>query len=319
MNWRHTKYSVKIRKLFAGFIATILPTGIMKDKAFFPLWERHGYHVTPIHYYEPIPDTRELNPNLWLKHSKLAGINLNEKGQLGLLNEFVTEYKEEYERFPRTPTSDPYQYYVDNGLFESVDGEILYCMVRHFKPHRIFEIGSGYTTLLSAQAIIKNMEEADHNCDLIAIEPYPREILVQGFPGLKALEIAKVQDLPLSRFNDLRENDILFIDSSHVVKINNDVCYEFLEILPRIRKGVLVHIHDIFLPAEYPMGWILKEFRFWAEQYLLQAFLIYNNCFEVLWAGSFMHLNHPDKLESAFNSYSRNTRWPGSFWIRRTC
>jgi len=127
----------------------------------------------------------------------------------------------------------------------------------------------------------------------------------------------KVQDIPLSEFKKLSENDILFIDSSHVLKIGSDVQYLYLEVLPRLNKGVIVHAHDIFLPAEYPKEWVLKNYIFWNEQYLLQAFLAFNNSFEVLWAGSYMHLRHPDKLEEAFSSYKRDKIWPSSFWIRK--
>lgn len=204
------------------------------------------------------------------------------------------------------------------GGFESVDGEVLYCMIRHFKPKKIFEIGSGNSTYLFAQAILKNKEEHnDYECELVAIEPYPNNILKTGFAGLSKLIPKKVQDISLSEFKKLTENDILFIDSSHVLKIGSDVQYEYLEILPRLKKGVLVHLHDIFLPAEYPKEWVLKDYRFWTEQYLLQAFLAFNDSFEVIWAGSYMHLKHPDKLEVAFSSYRRNERWPGSFWIRK--
>ena len=91
-----------------------------------------------------------------------------------------------------------------------------------------------------------------------------------------------------------------------------------LEVLPRLSKGVLVHIHDIFLPAEYPRKWVMDFYRFWNEQYLLQAFLAFNPSFEILWAASYMHLRHPDLLEAAFNSYDRRLNWPASFWIRKT-
>lgn len=102
-----------------------------------------------------------------------------------------------------------------------------------------------------------------------------------------------------------------------MLKIGSDVQYLYLEVLPRLNKGVIVHIHDIFLPAEYKKGWILKDRHFFNEQYLLQAFLAFNDSFEVLWAGSYMHLRHPDKLETSFNSYKKNESWPGSFWIRK--
>ncbi len=286
----------------------------------FPFWEKLGFHITPNHYYQPIPDTRTLKDDLWLKQSELVGIDINEEAQINLLSYFSSQFKEEYESFPRTKTSIPYQYYLLNDSFGPVDGEILYCMIRHFKPKRIIEIGSGNSTYLSAQAILKNKEEDNnYECELIAIDPYPNDILKAGFPGLSKLISKKVQDIPLSEFKKLTENDILFIDSTHVLTIGSDVQYEYLEILPRLNKGVIVHIHDIFLPAEYPKEWVLKEYRFWTEQYLLQAFLTFNDRFEVLWAGSYMHLKHPDKLKAAFSSYTykRAKDWPVSFWIRR--
>ena len=123
--------------------------------------------------------------------------------------------------------------------------------------------------------------------------------------------------MPLERFCALEANDIVFIDSSHVVKIGSDVVYEFLELLPRLKAGVMVHFHDIFLPAEYPKSWVLEDRRFWNEQYLLQAFLAFNSAFEVMMAGSFLHLSHSEKLKAAFASYDPANVWPGSFWMRR--
>lgn len=286
-------------------------------KKTFLFWQTLGFHITPNHYYQPIPDTRTLKDDLWQKQSGLAGIDMSEEGQINLLSQFSSEFKEEYELFPKSKTLVPYQYYVNNGLFESVDGEILYCMIRYFKSRKIFEIGSGNSTYLSAQAVLKNKEDTGHQCELIAFEPHASDVLKNGFPGLAELRPAKIENIPLPEFNKLKENDILFIDSSHVLKIGNDVQYEYLEILPRLNKGVIVHFHDIFLPAEYPREWLLKNYWFWTEQYLLQAFLAFNDSFKVLWASSYMHLKHPDKLEAAFSSYKRNERWPGSFWVRK--
>lgn len=285
-------------------------------KKSFQFWQRLGIHILPLDYYHPIPDTRTLNDDLWLKQSDLIGIDINEEGQLNLLFEFSTKFGIEYETFPKNKTTIPHQYYVNNGMFESVDAEILYCMIRHFKPRKIFEVGSGYSTYLSAQAVLKNNGEGDE-CELIAFEPYPNEVLKAGLPGLSKLIPNKIEDVPLSMFNELGANDILFIDSSHVLRIGGDVKYEYLEILPRLKKGVIVHSHDIFLPAEYPKVWVLEEHRFWNEQYLLQAFLAFNTAFEVMWGGSYMHFKHPDELESAFTSYKREERWPGSFWMRK--
>lgn len=296
---------------------------ILNNRKTFLLCQRIGLHLTPNNFYSPIPDTRKLKGALWSKHSELTGIDLNEGKSLELLSIFESKFKNEYERFPRNQTETPYEYYINNDAFESVDGEILYCMIRFYKPERIYEIGSGYSTYLAAQAVRKNAEEdSKYQCELVAIEPYPNEILKAGFPGLAKLIIKEVQDVPLSEFEKLTENDILFIDSSHVLRIGNDVHYEYLEILPRLNKGVIVHAHDIFLPAEYPKRWVLLERRFWTEQYLLQAFLAFNNSFEVLWASHSMHLKYPGELRAAFSSYdwySRDERrvGPGSFWIRR--
>jgi len=281
------------------------------------LLERLGVHVTPNHFYFPIPDTRSLDERVWTRHSKLIGIEMNEPGQLELLASFAAEFRGEYEALPREPTGVAHQFFLGNTRFDAVDSEILYCMVRRFRPARIFEIGSGYSTYLSAQALLKNHEAHGQPAELIACEPYPSPVLQAGFPGLSRLIPARVQDVPLAEFKRLESGDILFIDSSHVLKIGSDVQYEFLEILPRLKKGVLVHIHDIFLPAEYPRAWVLEHHKFWNEQYLLQAFLSFNAAYEVLWGGSFMHLEHPDVLSEAFSSYDRLRSWPGSFWIRR--
>jgi hypothetical protein len=284
----------------------------------FSLFQKLGYHITPNHFHYPIPDTTKLKDDLWSKHSELVGININESKQLELLSLFEASFKNEYENFPRRRPDKPYDFYLGNGAFESVDAEVLYCMIRHFKPRRIYEIGSGFTTYLSAQAVLKNAkEDSGYQCELLAIEPYPNKTLKAGFPGLSRLIPEEVQAVPLTEFMKFSANDILFIDSSHVLKIGNDVQYEYLEILPRLNKGVLIHVHDIFLPQEYPKKWVKELHLFWTEQYLLQAFLAFNDSLEVLWAGSYMHLKHPDKLARAFSSYNREETLPGSFWFRR--
>lgn len=283
----------------------------------FGLWERFGIHVTPNYFESPIPDTRFLKEELWSRRSNLRGIEMGENEQIKLLDMFVQKYRPEYDQFPLSPTAVQHQYYLNNGTFESVDAEILYCMIRHYKPRRIYEIGSGNSTLLSAQALLKNESDGSHRAQLIAFEPSPSNLLKKGFPGLAKLLVSKVEEVRAEEFMELGENDILFLDSSHVLRIGGDVQYEFLDLLPLLKKGVIVHVHDIFLPAEYPKRLIVERRRFFSEQYLLQAFLAFNTSFEVLWAGSFMHLSHPEILEAAFNSYNRSSRWPGSFWMKR--
>ncbi|MEM0203274.1 MAG: class I SAM-dependent methyltransferase [Archaeoglobaceae archaeon] len=288
-------------------------------KRSFTLWERLGVHVLPVSYYSPIPEMKKLRDEIWKQEYDLIGINMNEEFQLRLLQEFSLLYGKEFNGLPLNKTSE-LRYYVYNGNFESVDGEIYYSMIRYFKPKRIIEVGAGFSTLLAIEALMKNKEEG-YDCELIAIEPYPSEILKEAFRTHRSLRLKliekEVQEFEPSNFETLEENDILFIDSTHVAKIGSDVPYLYLRVLPRLKKGVLVHSHDIFLPLEYPKEWIFEKLRFWNEQYLLMLFLMFNNSFEVIWAGSYMNLKHPDKLETTFRSYRRGKILPGSFWIRR--
>ena len=304
----------------ARALAFALPPRLMRNKRYFRLWESRGYHVTPVHHYEPIPDTRTLRDDLWSTAFPLDGVDINEKAQLALLSLFSSAYIDEYDTFSWSEPSSADDYTVINPFFGTVDAEILYCMIRHFKPRRIIEVGSGYSTRVSAKAVLKNREEEQQDeCELMAIEPFPDSSLIRGYPGLSRLVTRRVQDIPPSEFDRLVENDILFLDSSHVLATGTDAQYEYLTILPRLNPGVLVHIHDIFLPMEYPRAWVMGMHRFWNEQYFLQGFLMRNQAFEILWAGYYMHLTHPNRLASAFSSYTKRRQedWPVSFWMRR--
>jgi Methyltransferase domain len=307
------------------FIATVMPHCLGGEKwhEIFPLWERKGFHVTPVHFYQPIPDTQSLPERLWRHPSELAGIDMNDTMQVDLLRKDFPKFRQEYERFPTKPTEGQTQFYLGNGLFDGADALVAYCMVRHFHPRLIIEVGSGFSSLLLGQALAKSNSSA-----LICIEPFPQEFLRQGFPGLGSLIEKKVQDIDLEFFSQLGSNDVLFIDSSHTVKIGGDVNYLFLEVLPRLRPGVLVHVHDIFLPFEYRRDWVKEEHRFWTEQYLLQAFLTFNSEFEVLMANNYLGQYHKEDLEAVFSTLCRpssartsvvqSASWGGgSFWMRR--
>jgi hypothetical protein len=282
----------------------------------FTFWQTLGVHVTPNHYYGPVPDTRHLPASLWSQRLQSPGVDMRDAEQVALLQTFASSFRAEYGTFPMSPHAGMGKYYVKNGMFESVDGEILYCMIRHFRPKRLIEVGAGVSTVLSAQAVLRNASHGDP-CEFVSIDPFPTSTLQAGLDGLSELLAKPVQEVGLDVFMQLARNDILFIDSSHVVRIGGDVLYELLEILPQLAVGVVVHLHDIFMPAEYPKNWVLKNKRFWSEQYLLQAFLAFNREFEVLWGSSYMHLMHPEMLEAAFPSYRRDRWWPASFWIRR--
>ena len=301
----------KLDKLVAKFV----PARLMTKTKYFELFQSRGYHVTAVHYYQPIPDTRAIPPEVWARRSAMIGIDFNEPAQLEQLAR-ITEYREEYAKFPYEETDDPTQYFLKNHSFMSVDAEALHGMIRHHRPKRMIEIGSGRSTLIATAAIRANTAEGSP-CQLTVIEPFPWGVVDKDLPGVDRMIQSQVQSVPLSEFEALEENDILFIDSTHIAMVNSDVVYEYLEILPRLRPGVIVHIHDIFIPAEYPKGWIEIARFFWNEQYVLQAFLAFNRQFSVMWAGHYMHLTHADKLHAAFPSYA-NRHWPpSSFWMRR--
>ena len=295
--------------------------------------QRAGINLTPNHFYWPIPDFRQLDHRDWEALSQMVGVDLHLDAQLRMVHEFVDRYRDEM-HFPEAPSSDPTEFHFNNGFFETVDAEIAYCMVRHHKPRRMIEVGGGNTTRLSATAMRRNADEG-YPGKFFTIEPHADKVLCDGIPGLTRLIRRPVQQIPLEFFERLDDGDILFLDSSHVVSVGSDVLYEYLEILPRLRPGVIVHIHDVFLPADYPRQFVMHNLCFWAEQYLLQAFLAFNHTFEVLWSSSALQIAHrrelqcaiplwrdsylrmPKRLQTFTPTYDGYNVWPCSFWIRR--
>jgi predicted O-methyltransferase YrrM len=299
--------NIEISEL-SQFIAAVMPRCLQRTehRELFLNWERHGFHVTPVHFYEPIPDTRSLPATLWSQPSELVGIEMNDSMQLDLLRNHFSKFCDEYETISAEPPAG------QRCPFRGADVLVAYCMVRRFQPRRIIEVGSGFSSLVLGQAAAKNKSSA-----LICIDPFPHELVRESnrLPALQSLIEKKVQDVDVEFFSQLESGDILFIDSSHTVKIGGDVNYLFLEVLPRLKPGVIVHVHDIFFPLEYPSDWVLKEFRFWAEQYLLQAFLIFNPEFEVLISNSYLNHYYAPDLKAAFPNLRR---WiGGSFWMQR--
>jgi hypothetical protein len=179
----------------------------------------------------------------------------------------------------------------------------------------MIEVGCGFSTLVSARV---NREYLDGAVHLTCIEPYPRPFLTEGVAGVSGLVVEKVQDVPLHLFDTLGNDDVLFIDTSHTVKTGGDVTWIFHEIIPRLAPGVLVHIHDFYLPGEYPEPWVLEGWG-WNETYLVQSFLMFNDSFEILWGTLYMFIRHPEDLRRAFPGLKDYRDQGGaSLWMRRT-
>lgn len=293
-------------KLQARFGPKRLPTS-------FKIWDFFDLAPVNYHYYQPIFKVSDLSEDTWTKADPLSGIDLNVETQLTLLEQF--DYQNELEQFPIDKPQEELKFYYDNWMFCAGDAEIFYSLIRHFKPSRVVEIGSGFSTRIAKAALEQNRLEgkvSKHIC----IEPFEAPWLEKL--GVDQVMREKVETLPPSYFENLEKNDILFIDSSHVVRTKGDVVYEFLQILPSLKSGVIVHIHDIFLPFEYPRKWLAKERWFWTEQYLLQAFLSFNSEFEVVLALNYLAHHSRAALDRKCPIFAKQkNRVASSFWIRK--
>lgn len=189
-------------------------------------------------------------------------------------------------------------------------------MIRKFKPKKIIEIGSGASTKMMLNSIEKNeIEDMQFKCEISCVEPYEYSQL-EGLP-IKLIK-EKVETIDPVVFKSLQKKDILFIDSSHIIRPQGDVLFEIQHILPELNSGVLIHFHDIFTPKDYLNEWIFKDRKLWNEQYLLESFLSCNNQFEIIGALNFLKHNHWELLSSKFPVLKQEIyREPGSFWIRK--
>lgn len=268
--------------------------------------------VLPIrkHYYEPFLDPRDLRSPPDTERT-LPGIDWDIPGQLALLDSLRYEGEISHIVSPRTSQLD---FRLGNGTFESGDAEYLYQLIRARKPRRVFEIGSGNSTLIARDAIAKNREESPgYSCKHHCIEPFEAPWLESA--GV-TVSRARVEEVEPELFLELEANDLLFIDSSHVIRPQGDVVVEYLQILPRLRPGVIVHAHDIFSPRDYLQEWICERFQLWDEQYLLEAFLTHNRSWKVIGALNLLRHRHFAALQRAC-PFLTPDREPGSFYMQK--
>lgn len=271
--------------------------------------EKIGIWPVRRHYYEPYFDKAMLRRPLDQPRD-LPGLELGTERSLELMSSLAAFRDEPLTCEPRGGR----QYTPDNGTYGLPDAALLYAMIRHFRPKRLIEVGSGNSTLVAMQAIAVN-RAAGHECEHLCIEPYE-------MPWLEAagaqVQRSLVEDVDLTTFDALGENDILFIDNSHMIRPQGDVLTVVQSILPRLALGVIVHIHDLFTPRDYPDSWLLDHRSMWNEQYLVETFLTLNSEFETLAAANHLFLDHRpayDRMRTELSGPQGHP--PAGYWLRR--
>ena len=275
--------------------------------------ERANQWVPAGHFYSPMPSIEEVAQHKREPRSpvQFPAIDLQDRAQEKLMRAFAKLYPS----IPfRDGAAEGLRYRYPNSSFPPGDAIPLHCMIRHLEPRRFIEVGSGNSSCCTLDTIERFLDEA---VGLTLIEPYPEffQSLVQP-RDLEALRLLplRLQDVPLPEFERLEARDILFIDSTHVSKLNSDVNHLFFEILPRLQKGVFVHIHDVFFPFEYPIEW-LEEGRGWNEQYVLRAFLQYNRAFEIRFFNTYLYQKERAWFEANMPGCLRAPG--GSIWLEK--
>ncbi len=266
------------------------------------------------HFYSPIPDPADVEARLKLAApmpEELPGIPLYPERQRDLLQHYAGYYKDL--PFAEHP-APPLRYYYENDFFSYADAIFLYCFLRHHHPRRVVEIGSGFSSAVMLDTADRFLSPSPQ---FTFIEPYPERLnsLLRPEDSQRAKIIEKpLQHAPLDAIRELEAGDLLFIDSSHVVKFGSDVQLIFYEILPRLRPGVYVHFHDVFYPFEYPAHW-LREGRYWNEDYFLRVFLYGNALWSIYFFNHFVWLRFRDFLQEHMPLCLRNPG--GSLYLVR--
>lgn len=265
------------------------------------------------HFYSAIPSVEEREAFLSSDLSddnEILGVKLNTQKQIDLLKQFKNYYDQC--PFPEHKT-EQFRYYFSNPAFSYTDALTLYSMIRNFKPKRVIEIGSGFSScvMLDTSEYFFNGE-----INFTFIEPYPELLhsLINQADNRHTIIPKKFQEVDKNIFSSLEANDILFVDSTHVSKLNSDVNKIIFEILPSLKKGVLIHFHDIFWPFEYPKDWI-REGRAWNEAYILRAFLEFNVSFEILFFADYLYKHQRNWFQENMPLYLKNSG--GNIWIRK--
>lgn len=269
----------------------------------------------PGHYYSTIPSLEELQAEqdhiFSTEYRPIPGVQIPEKRMLDYLDLFSSSYAD----FPFTDQkTNGLRFYMENGVYAWGEAVILYSLMRHLKPRRIIEVGSGFS---SALILDVNERFLNSSVQCTFIDPYPdrlMKLLLLGDAERVTIIPKRLQDVDIDIFQSLEANDIVFFDSTHISKCDSDVNHIIFDVLPRLNSGVFIHFHDVFYPFEYPKRWLIEVGAAWNENYLLRAFLQYNNAFEIEFFNDYVNRFCNSSVHQAFD----DTRWLGSsLWIRK--
>ena len=274
------------------------------------------------HFYSPIQDPKEvetyLASALYQRQRTRVDALLDYPGMAQIWRQIRVGVV----AFPLMPELG-FRYYIANNQFQMIDSAVASAMLTHLNPTRIVEIGCGFSTAAMFDTIDRMAAPRLQN--FTCIDPDMSRLDALSLSGKIERRAERVQDVDLAVFAELKAGDILFIDSSHVLKAASDVHYEYLHILPSLPSGVIVHIHDVFYPFEYPRQWLLREVRAWNEAYLVDMMLTYGNGYEVLFFNHAMIENYPSVLDEELRLLERekelrpraHQRTNGSIWLKK--
>jgi hypothetical protein len=275
------------------------------------LWAPPGHPTSPV--TDPNdPFVRETEISNLQALDDRPDLLIDEQAQLRLLG-WLGEHAS---RFPFHSVPEPeWHFCTENGHFGRADAALMFAMLLEYKPSRLIELGCGFSSLLVMDV---NDHFLDHNLDVTFVDPRPDGVLcllTPLDPYRECVHGRRSQEIPAATFQQLQRGDILSLETSHVAKTGSDVCDILFRILPSLAPGVLVHVHDIFYPFEYPEAWVIQDNRSWNEAYFLRAFLQYNNTFRVLFFNDLMARKYPSQMSAAFPG-SEGTH-PSSLWLEK--
>jgi predicted O-methyltransferase YrrM len=270
--------------------------------------QRRGWHFQPNHFMWPLNDVDFLADNwdLWHGRGLPKGVRWNLDAQLGLARE-LDAYRPELADVPRLPRPGRTEFAWENWTFGGSDALVYYGLIRSLEPRRVVEVGSGWSSLLLARALERN----ERDCRVTLVEPGQARVdLPAAGPGWEVRE-SLLQHVDLAVFEELEAGDVCFFDGSHCVRTGGDVNWFVFEVLPRLAPGVHIHIHDILWPEDYVDRWIFEEGLSWNEQYLVQAFLMHNDAYEVLIANHMLFTERRAEIDRLHGEDGT------SLWLRK--